>query len=81
VSNTSLTAYRAPDEVVVDAVYACENGGINPVRHHDWGWNANQMGKDNCIVRYERIRRVRSSYQGFWQAPEEATKGRRNGVH
>jgi hypothetical protein len=80
-SNANLNAYYAPDEVLVDAVYSYENGGVNPVRHHPSAWNTRELERGNCAIRYERIRRTRSSYQGYWEVREEATKGGRNNVH
>jgi hypothetical protein len=57
--------YREPDAVLADAVYCYEDGGINPPRDRSSRWNA--RGRQNNLLRYEAIRRSRSSYQGFWE--------------
>jgi hypothetical protein len=73
--------YQAPDEILVDAVYCYENGGINPVRHDGSVWKPHDNTQDNCITRYEKIRSARSCYQGFWEVPEDATKAPGSHVH
>ena len=60
--SNSKTCQRELDPSEVDGIYACENGGINPVRARASRWSS----KCEPLRRYKWGIRARSSYQGYW---------------
>jgi hypothetical protein len=61
---TNTSRYHEPDPVLADAIYSHEDGGINPIR--GWcRWRPTEIsGKSG--LRYNLLRRLRTSYQGHY---------------